>query len=92
MNLGGGLQGVVLRAATFLVLRYGSAVRRVSLFKFFTFCWMRISRSSQQRWASLRRRASSSAHAAHVPAPAQADPHMPAHAQADPATEPLLQY
>ena len=53
------VQGVVLRAATFLVLRYGSQVRRVSLFKFFTFCWLRISRTSQQRWASLRRRASS---------------------------------
>ncbi|KAK9908170.1 hypothetical protein WJX75_003729 [Coccomyxa subellipsoidea] len=71
------LQGVVLRAATFLVLRYGSQVRRVSLFKFFTFCWLRISRSSQQRWASLRRRASST-----FPGPSAA---------ADASTQPLLQ-
>ena len=73
------VQGVVLRAATFMVLRYGSSVRRISLFKFFTFCWLRISRTSQQRWASLRRHASSRA------------PGPPGSTPADANTEPLLQ-
>jgi hypothetical protein len=59
------------------VLRFGSKLCSISLFKFFTFCWLRISRSSQKRWNSLRRRASSS-----VPQQQQ---------RLDEAAQPLLQ-
>ncbi|BDA44911.1 probable broad substrate specificity ATP-binding cassette transporter at N-terminal half [Coccomyxa sp. Obi] len=76
------LQGVILRAATFLVLRYGSQLGRVSLFKFFTFCWLRISHSSRQRWASLRRRTSSFG---------GESPMAPAAQAINPAAQPLLQ-
>lgn len=73
---------MILRAATFLVLRYGSQLRRVSLFKFFTFCWLRISHSSRQRWASLRRRTSSFG---------GESPMAPAAQAINPTAQPLLQ-
>ena len=52
------LQGVVLRMATFVVLRYGSTLSKISVHRFFTLCWMRISRACA-RWRSLRTAASS---------------------------------
>ena len=46
-------QGVVLRVATFVVLRYGSTLSKFSVHRFFTLCWMRVS-ATCARWRSLR--------------------------------------
>ncbi len=46
-------QGVVLRMATFVVLRYGSTLSKISVHRFFTLCWMRVS-AACARWRSLR--------------------------------------
>ena len=46
-------QGVVLRVATFVVLRYGSTLSKISVHRFFTLCWMRVS-ATCARWRSLR--------------------------------------
>ena len=46
-------QGVVLRVATFVVLRYGSTLSKISVHRFFTLCWMRVS-AACARWRSLR--------------------------------------
>ena len=54
-------QGLVLRVATYIVLRWGSSLSSFSAYKFFTFCWQRLSASSQQRWTSLRTRATTAA-------------------------------
>ena len=47
------MQGVVLRVATFVVLRYGSTLSKFSVHRFFTLCWMRVS-ATCARWRSLR--------------------------------------
>lgn len=49
----GAAQGVALRVATFAVLRYGSTLSKVSVHRFFTLCWMRVS-AACARWRSLR--------------------------------------
>ena len=46
------VQGLVLRAATYVVLRWGSSLSSFSPYKFFTYCWQRLSASSQ---VSLRK-------------------------------------
>ena len=43
----------MLRVATFVVLRYGSTLSKFSVHRFFTLCWMLVSRTCT-RWRSLR--------------------------------------
>lgn len=84
-------QGLVLRVATYVVLRWGSHLSSFSLYKFFTFCWQRLSAQGQQRWSSLRQRAGA-AWGRQLQLPAHADAEGPSSEAAADAQQPLLSH